>query len=31
MQKKASRYFIPIDGTPIEVSEEVYRAYYRPI
>lgn len=31
MQKKANRYFIPIDGTPIEVSEEVYRAYYRPI
>lgn len=31
MQKKANRYFIPIDGMPIEVSEEVYRAYYRPI
>lgn len=25
MQKKANRYFIPIDGMPIEVSEEVYR------
>lgn len=31
MQKKANRYFIPIDGQTIEVSEEVYRAYYRPI
>lgn len=31
MQKKANRYFIPIDGQAIEVSEEVYRAYYRPI
>ena len=30
MQKKANRYFIPIDGQAIEVSEEVYRAYYRP-
>ena len=25
------KYFIPVDGTPIEVSEEVYRAYYQPI
>ena len=24
-------YFIPVDGTPIEVSEEIYRAYYQPI
>lgn len=31
MQKKDNRYFIPIDGQAIEVSEEVYRAYYRPI
>lgn len=31
MQKKANRYFIPVDGRAIEVSEEVYRAYYRPI
>ena len=31
MQKKANRYFIPIDGQAIEVSEEVYRAYCRPI
>lgn len=26
-----NRFFIPVDGTPIEVSEEVYRAYYQPI
>ena len=25
------RYFIPADGTLIEVSEDVYRAYYQPI
>ncbi len=25
------RYFIPVDETLIEVSEEVYRAYYQPI
>ena len=25
------RYFIPVDGTLIEVSEDVYRAYYQPI
>ena len=31
MQNKDYRYFIPVDGTPIEVSEEVYRAYYQPI
>lgn len=31
MTNKGNRYFIPIDGTPIEVSEEVYRAYYQPI
>ncbi len=31
MSNEAKKFFIPIDGTPIEVSEEVYRAYYRPI
>ena len=31
MQKKDNRYFIPVNGDPIEVSEEVYRAYYQPI
>ena len=31
MQNNDKKYFIPVDGTPIEVSEEVYRAYYRPI
>lgn len=30
-QSKSKRFFIPVDGTPIEVSEEVYRAYYQPI
>jgi len=27
MQNKDKKYFIPVDGNPIEVSEEVYRAY----
>ena len=31
MSNEAKKFFIPIDGMPIEVSEEVYRAYYRPI
>lgn len=31
MSNEAKKYFIPVDGTLIEVSEEVYRAYYRPI
>ena len=31
MANKDKRYFIPVDGTPIEVSEEVYYDYYRPI
>ena len=31
MQNKDKKYFIPVDGTLIEVSEEVYRAYYQPI
>ena len=30
MQNNDKKYFIPVDGTPIEVSEEVYRAYYQP-
>lgn len=28
MANKDNRYFIPVDGIPIEVSEEVHRAYY---
>ena len=31
MQNNDKKCFIPVDGTPIEVSEEVYRAYYQPI
>ena len=31
MANKDNRYFIPVDGNPIEVSEEVYKAYYHPI
>lgn len=31
MSSKDKKYFIPVDGTLIEVSEEVYRAYYQPI
>ena len=31
MQNKDKKYFIPVVGNPIEVSEEVYRAYYQPI
>ena len=31
MQNNNKKCFIPVDGTPIEVSEEVYRAYYQPI
>ena len=26
-----NRFFIPVNGTPIEVSEEVYRAYKQPL
>ena len=28
MQNNDKKYFIPVNGNPIEVSEEVYRAYY---
>ena len=31
MQNNDKKYFIPVDGAPIEVSEEIYRAYYQPI
>ena len=31
MSNEAKKYFIPVDGNPIEVSEEVYRAYYQSI
>lgn len=28
MQNNDKKYFIQVDGNPIEVSEEVYRAFY---
>ena len=31
MSNDAKKYFIPVNGSPIEVSEEVYRAYYQSI
>lgn len=31
MSDQNKKYFIPVNGALIEVSEEVYRAYYRPI
>lgn len=31
MSNEKKEYFIPVDGNPIEVSEEVYRAYYQPV
>lgn len=31
MEKNAKRNFIPVDGQRIEVPEEVYKEYYRPI
>ena len=31
MSNKDKKYFIPVDGITIEVSIEVYRAYYQPI
>ena len=31
MSNDAKKYFVPVNGSPIEVSEEVYRAYYQPI
>lgn len=31
MANKNNRYFIPVNGTLIEVSEEVYRAFYQPV
>ena len=31
MQNRDKKHFIPVNRTPIEVSEEVYRAYYQPI
>ena len=29
MKPKDKKYFIPVNGTPVEVSEEIYRAYYQ--
>ncbi len=31
MSNEAKKYFIRVEGNPIEVSEEVYRAYFQPI
>lgn len=31
MANKDKHYFIPVNGIPVEVSEEVYRAHYQPI
>ena len=31
MSIEAKKYFIPVNGKLVEVSEELYRAYYRPI
>ena len=31
MANKDKMYFIPVNGTLVEVSEEVYRSYYQPI
>lgn len=31
MANKDKRYYIPVDGNLIEVSEEIYKAYYQPI
>ena len=31
MKNKDKQYFIPVDGELVEVTEEVYRAYYQPI
>ena len=31
MSNEAQKYFIPVKGELVEVSEELYRAYYRPI
>ena len=31
MSNEAKKYFIPVNGKLVEVSEELYRAYYRPI
>ena len=30
MSKEAKKYFIPVNGELVEVSEELYREYYRP-
>lgn len=31
MSNEAKKYYIPVNGKLVEVSEELYRAYYRPI
>ena len=31
MSSEVKKYFIPVNGELVEVSEELYRAYYRPI
>lgn len=30
MSSEAKKYFIPVNGELVEVSEELYREYYRP-
>lgn len=31
MPSEVKKYYIPVNGKLVEVSEELYRAYYRPI
>ena len=31
MKNNERKHYIPVNGTLVEVSEEVYRAYYRPV
>lgn len=31
MQNTVKHYFIPVNGNPVEVNEETYRDFYRPI
>lgn len=31
MSKESKKHYIPVNGTLVEVSEEIYRAYYQPI
>ncbi len=31
MQNTVKHYFIPVNGNPVEVNEETYRDFYRPV